>query len=223
MTFVGIDYSKNSPGICTWEDGKVSFISVTRGSEKILTGKGKNCVQFRAIEEYGVRLHFHDSHPARNLEYSESEEFKIYDACELAKLVVTLLPDHVDKVGIEGFSYGARGNAVLDVAGYGYCIRAELLRKYGRNKLSIFAPSAVKRIAGKGNAGKPEMMEYFLKTEDPELRTTGFWKALSEGKLDKVLKPVDDLVDAYWVMKCTQNFYTNLIQRFPKGVDTFCV
>lgn len=209
MTFIGIDYSKNSPGVCIRDDSGVRFISFTRGTNNLDNPKKKDVgtIQMRSVRESGVEIIFHDLRPPKKMEYSDSEEFKIYDAVALAQLVVDNLPDDADFVGIEGFSYGARGNAVLDIAGYGYAIRGALLKKYGRNKLGIFAPSAVKKCGGKGNAGKPEMMEYFMASQDLVLQATGFWQGLKEEKFDKVLKPVDDLVDSYWVQECTRKVY----------------
>lgn len=206
MTIIGIDYSKNSPGVCIREGNDLRFISFTRGIDQ--TGnpkkKDKGTLQFRAVKEAGVKVVYHEMRPPKGMEYSESEAFKIADATALAQLVVDNLPDEADMVGIEGFSYGARGNAVLDIAGYGYAIRGAILKKYGRDKICIFAPSAVKKVGGKGNAGKPEMMEYFFARTDQELRSTGFWQSLTNGTLDKVLKPVDDLVDSYFVQECAR-------------------
>lgn len=203
MIFVGIDYSKNSPGICIRKDNEISFLSVTRGINQLDNPKkkGKGEIQFRAVRDSGVKIVFHESRAPQNMEYSDSEAFKIADAVELAQLVVDNLPEEVDMCAIEGFSYGARGNAVLDIAGYGYCIRAAVLKKYGKGKLVIVAPSGVKKIAGKGNAGKPEMLEYFLNSTDQDLQRTEFWQNLKNEKIDKVLKPVDDLVDSYFVQE----------------------
>lgn len=212
MTIVGIDYSKNSPAACVIQEDSLRLISFYRASNEIFNKKGKISEHFSTLRRCGLEFYLHELHAPPKLSYSESEEFKIYDASLLAKLVVDSLPSEADAVCLEGFSYGARGNAVLDVAGYAYCARQELLKKYGRNKLKIFAPSEVKRTAGKGNAGKPQMLEYFLACEDERLTSTETWKTMKEGKVDCVLKPLDDIVDAFWVAKTFFRLFPSLPQ-----------
>jgi hypothetical protein len=206
MTYVGIDYSKNSPGVCIREGDNFRFLSFTRGVDNTANEKKKDrsSVHFRAVKKCGVEFYFHNSRAPLNMDYSESEAWKINDAISLAELVISVLPDEIDAIGIEGFSYGAKGNAVLDMAGYGYCMRAMIVKKYGYEKLWIFSPSAVKKMGGKGNAGKNEMLQYFLASQDPALQNSGFWQGVKNNLFDVNLKPTDDLIDSYWVQECTR-------------------
>jgi hypothetical protein len=199
MIIVGIDMSKNSPGVCVREDEKITFMSFIRGSET-----KRNTAHFTALREKGVHITF-NPRSTKVKEYSELEIWKIEDASLLAKSIVSQLPDHVDMVGIEGFSYGSKGNSGLDIAGYAYCVRKELFEKYGK-KMCVFAPSNVKKTAGKGNAGKPEIMKFFLESQEPDLQNNAFWKGLSKKEINEE-KPVDDLVDAYYVQECTRQHY----------------
>lgn len=191
--------SKNSPGVCIREDDKLTFLSFIRGVEN-----KRNSAHFASLREKGVKI-ITNPRSTKEKEYLELELWKIEDAALLAKTIVSELPDEVDFVGMEGFSYGSKGNSGLDIAGYAYCVRKELFEKYGR-KLCVFSPGNVKKVAGKGNAGKDEIMKFFMQCEEPSLRENGFWKGLYENEIVSE-KPVDDLVDAYYVQECTRQHY----------------
>jgi hypothetical protein len=199
MTIIGIDMSKNSPGVCVRIDEKLSFYSFIRGKET-----KKNTAHFSSLRDRDVKIVL-NPRSTKIKEYSELEVWKIEDASLLAKTIVENLPDEADMVGIEGFSYGSKGNSGLDIAGYAYCLRQALFEKYG-NSLCIFSPSNVKKTAGKGNAGKPEIKKFFLESQDPTLQLNKFWKSLYENEIVDE-KPVDDLIDAYYVQECTRQYY----------------
>jgi hypothetical protein len=202
MTIVGIDYSKNSPGVCIRKDDDIEFLSFIRSIES-----KKNTAFYTVLREAGVKFFMNDRSPTSK-DYSPLEGWKIQDAVLMAKTVIDQLPEKIDVIGIEGFSYGSKGNAGLDIAGYAYCMRAEIYKKYG-NKLLVFSPGNVKKTAGKGNAGKDEIMNFFLKSEDDSLTKNLFWKGLHNGEIQKA-KPVDDLVDSYYVQQCAKLYLENV-------------
>lgn len=199
MVTVGIDHSKNSPGVCIRTDSEIVFHSFIRARS---TDK-KMQAHLSYLQELGVSV-FQNSRAAVVKDYAALERWKIEDSYLVAEAIVSSLPDEVDMVGVEGFSYGSKGNAGLDIAGYSYSLRRELCKKYGPEKLFIFAPSNVKRAAGKGNAGKIEVMEFFLQREDEILRAHPFWRALFEGEIVKDRAPVQDLVDSFFVQECAR-------------------
>jgi hypothetical protein len=204
MIIVGIDMSKNSPGVCIRNGETLTFLSFIRGKET-----KKSSTHFSALRERGIVIV--NNPRATNIKtYSELEVWKIMDASLLAETIVNNLPDEVDMVGLEGFSYGSKGNSGLDIAGYAYCLRKALFEKYGQDKLCIFSPGNVKKTAGKGNAGKEEIMNFFLNSENPDLRNNEFWKGLSDGELTKD-KPVDDLVDSFYVQECTRLYHESKV------------
>jgi len=65
----------------------------------------------------------------------------------------------------------------------------------------------VKATAGKGNFKKEQMIEAFLADSDPGLIVTQFWQALKnvpaefQNKKGAWHKPIDDLIDSYWVLR----------------------
>lgn len=204
MIIIGIDMSKNSPGVCIREDEKLTFLSFIRGHETKRTS-----AHFASLRERGIVI-VNNPRTTNIKTYSELEVWKIMDASLLAETIIKNLPENVDMVGLEGFSYGSKGNSGLDIAGYAYCLRKALFEKYGQDKLCIFSPGNVKKTAGKGNAGKEEIMNFFLSCENPDLRNNPFWKGLSDGELTKD-KPVDDLVDSFYVQECTRQYYESKI------------
>ena len=205
MITIGIDMSKNSPGVCVREGDSITFLSFIRGEEN-----KKNRDHYNTLRERGVTI-ITNPRSTKIKEYSELEIWKLDDAALLAETIVSNLPD-ANMVGMEGFSYGSKGNSGLDIAGYAYCVRRELLKKYGTEKLCIFSPAQVKKLAGKGNAGKEDIMKFFLERQDEALNENLMWKGLKNGEITTA-KPVDDLVDAYYIQECA------LIYRKTKNKD----
>jgi hypothetical protein len=199
MTIVGIDMSKNSPGVCIRRGSSLEFLSFIRGSNK-----GKIAAHYKTVEEAGVKIHFYEWLQPAKMEYSESEVWKSEDASRYAEWIVSHLPDEVDFVGIEGFSYGSSGNSFIDIVGYGYAVRMALIQKYSAKKFSVFSPGNVKKTAGKGNANKEAIMEFFMNSTSEDLAQNEFWKGLKEGRIDKTKKPIDDLVDSYFIQECAR-------------------
>ena len=203
MIIIGIDMSKNSPGVCIREDDKLTFHSFIRGREivKPRTANQKRTVaHFEDLIKLGVKVTYNERSTDIK-EYSELEIWKISDASQLAETIVSSLPDSVDIIGMEGFSYGSKGNSGLDIAGYAYCVRKAIYEKYGSEKMCIFSPGNVKKVAGKGNAGKEEIMNFFINCKDKDLIENEFWKAISSKKITNE-KPVDDLIDSYYIQEC---------------------
>ena len=206
MTYIGIDMSKNSPGVCIQTSDGYRFLSFIRGQDK-----GKIATHYTTMKDRGVEIYFYPSVQPAKMEYSESEVWKANDAMEYAEWIISHLPDETDGVGIEGFSYGSSGNSFIDIVGYGYAVRTAIVKKYGKDKFCVFSPGNVKKMAGKGNANKELIMEFFMNlTEDNNVTHTFFWKGLHSGEIDRTKKPVDDIVDSYYIQKCTYEKFTSI-------------
>lgn len=210
MIIVGIDMSKNSPGVCIRRDSSLEFLSFLRGKDSGKISK-KDEDHFILLDSCGVKVYHYNFMQPVGMEYSDSESWKAQDASRYAEWIVSHLPEKIDFVGIEGFSYGSSGNSFIDIVGYGYAVRMALIKKYGAEKFSVFSPGNVKKTAGKGNANKEAIMQFFLDSKSEDLQATEFWKKLSSGELDKSKKPVDDMVDGFYVQECAKNFYTSKI------------
>jgi hypothetical protein len=72
--------------------------------------------------------------------------------------------------------------------------------------LNIISPTEGKKMLfGKGNAKKEDMIQSFIdnRLNDNVLIENSFWNYCKENDIDfKQPKPIDDLVDAYGILKC---------------------
>ena len=107
-------------------------------------------------------------------------------------------------VSLEGFAFQSQGAAFIDLIMFNSFLRKDIIRMFGYDKLMIVAPTSAKKLAGKGNANKDYMINAFIENKlgDEKLAASDFYKYVANNELDyKNIKPIDDLVDAYWIMK----------------------
>ena len=100
----------------------------------------------------------------------------------------------VDKVLLEGYSYGSTGK-VFHIAENTAILKYNLWDE--QIPFSIIPPTVIKKFAtGKGNANKEKMYEEFVK-ENPgvDLRSD------LTPRSSNVISPVNDIVDAYFIAK----------------------
>jgi hypothetical protein len=155
-----------------------------------------------------------EQHLSKKSSIAERERSSLQDASVLIPEITKYFSNlKIDAYGIEGFSFASTGNRLAQISGYQWVLRWEL-QKIGMSldKFWIFSPMTIKASAGKGNYKKDEMIEAFINSEDVYLRNTGFWKALSsqpslfQTKRGAWVKPTDDLVDAYFVLKTVEKY-----------------
>ena len=108
-------------------------------------------------------------------------------------------------IGLEGFSYGSISSSTLDLAMYNSFLRMKLIENFGSDVLNIVSPTEGKKMLfGKGNAKKDDMIQAFIDNRlgDDELMANAFWNYCKDNGVDfKQPKPIDDLVDAYGILK----------------------
>jgi hypothetical protein len=82
-------------------------------------------------------------------------------------------------------------------------LRKGIIEKWGYDKLMIIAPSAAKKLAGKGNADKEYMINAFRNNvlDDEKLAVTSLYEYANNITDFKNVKPIDDIVDSYFIMK----------------------
>ena len=112
---------------------------------------------------------------------------------------------------LEGFAFSSQGASFIDLIMYNCFLRQRIVNKYGSDSLVIVAPTEAKRLLfGKGNAKKDDMINSFISNNlsDNKIIINKLWQYLTSKKdeLDfKNIKPIDDLVDSYGIMKCLDN------------------
>lgn len=206
MTYVTIDFSLNSPGICIYANNSYHFI----GYLKPKTGTKK---EQKMQEEIGMLNGVHISHQpdwTNNEGYSKSEMIKIQRHMQTAEDIINFIIDIAgDKgefvIAFEGSSYGSSAgtNNIIDMAAGAAILKMKLYTKLNVLDILTVAPSTIKKHAGKGNMKKDQLWVKFLENtlNDPDLQNSELYDYCVKniGEVKRVPKPFDDLVDAYFL------------------------
>ena len=208
MIKIGIDYSLISPAICVYKDGEYSFISFFDDY-----GKNWKAGKIKAFNYHKELSEFMEMNPyTRHIDkkdYREEQKTKMAAAKMIAHKIsnrlLEIVGDEDVVIGLEGFSYGSISSSTLDLALFNSFLRIKLLEDFGEDCLVIISPTeGKKKLSGKGNAKKDDMIQAFIenRTEDPDIERCPFWKFCKENELDyKNIKPIDDLVDSYGILR----------------------
>jgi len=211
--YIGIDYSINSPAICvlknnTYEWVTYGVINKTKKDKLLQTDLSKLPDINLKIQENKLELEdYEDSDLLKMVKYELQSDV-------LFKMLLYTLGPNVNKVliGIEGYSYGSRftkTDSIIELATATTLFKRNILKQlYTENDVyKIYAPGTIKKTAGKGNYKKRELFDVFIENrlEDEILTKSHFYnycKTLKVGK--KVPSPIDDMIDAYFVLKTLQ-------------------
>lgn len=172
--YAGLDWSMSSPGLAIGNTNfdEIQFFGIRKKKKQASSSK-----QIILLEE--------------PLYSCNAERFY-----KLAELYVKILLAHgVTEVFIEGYAYGATGN-VFDI---GECTGMVKYLMWANDiKFTPIVPGVVKKFAtGKGNSNKTKMWEAFSTTTNYQMD-----KFIDdEVKGDKIPSPVNDMVDAYWLLQ----------------------
>lgn len=186
MIIAGIDFSLNSTAITIFDDSlpdeKYIFFNVYRK----LTKK-----RLEIMSSANIELIKHN-----NVQVINDENEKILDAIDTTNIIFNIVKN-CDFVAMEGFAFNARGNRLAELSGYQYLLRAELIHK--KIPFKIYPPLTIKKFAGYGRYTKEEMIDIFIKEDNIKLA-----KQIAEMD-NRNGKPVDDIVDSYFVCKKLQS------------------
>lgn len=207
MIKVGIDFSLTSPAICVYKNNEYIFISFFNDN-----GKNWRISKSKSYKYHNELFDIIDIIPyTRNIDnsnYRNEQKTKMMDAIIITNLIIEKLKTIIDDdviIGLEGFSYGSISSSTLDLAMYNSFLRMKLIENFGCNVLHIISPTEGKKILfGKGNAKKEDMIQAFIdnRLEDDVLIKNDLWKYCKTNNIDfKQPKPIDDLVDAYGILK----------------------
>jgi Holliday junction resolvasome RuvABC endonuclease subunit len=99
----------------------------------------------------------------------------------------------IEKVFLEGYSFGSSGSRVFDIAENTGILKHKVMRM--GITLETVAPTSVKKFAtGKGTANKERMEESFVAETKIDLRSY-----LSQ--TDKQWNPSSDIIDSFFILK----------------------
>jgi Holliday junction resolvasome RuvABC endonuclease subunit len=183
---IGIDYSMTSPAVCigqtpfSYDNCKFMFITKNK---KLAVNHSPNIV--------GLDLY----------EYNDNlERFtRLADITVDWILSHALTRHHGNKLAIEGYAFGAKGQ-VFNIGENTGILKYKLAEKIS-NIIDVISPSAIKKFAtGKGNANKLLMYEAFVEETGDDLAK------LFEFDPYTGQSPVSDIVDSYYIAKyCDSN------------------
>ena len=207
MIKIGIDFSLTSPAICVYKNGEYRFISFFNdGGKDWMKSKSKSYRYHNELKEIIEIIPY--TRKIDGSDYRNEQKTKMADALMIVNLIIEKLKTIIDDdviIGLEGFSYGSISASTLDLAMYNSFLRMKLIEIFGSDCLNIISPTEGKKMLfGKGNAKKDDMIQAFInnRPNDNELMASAFWKYCNENEIDfKQPKPIDDLVDAYGILK----------------------
>ena len=206
--FIGIDYSRNSPGICILEKNSCKWINIFRTSNNIQKMIKKEGTAFNILSSSELfliniieKLEFKDL-------YYKNERNKLLDSIYFSNLVFESILPYINEktiIGMEGVSFGSSGNSLIDIVVSTTLLRALLIKKINPENFYIISPSAIKKYAVKGNAKKDELYHTLLDKRKYDVRLKPLLTVLEENKdawvkgPKKVENPCSDIIDATWI------------------------
>ena len=182
----GIDYSLTSPAICVYKEEDGGYFDFDRCMLYYLSNSEK---QQQLAAGCGVSNIIAEPYPEWKTEEERHEKlatwaYNIVQGCE--------------EVFLEGYAFATSVQA-------GVRSMAEntglLKHKMWKNKLKFqtYPPTVIKKFAtGKGNSNKEKMYEAFV----DELLTPVDLKERLTPKAKKIINPISDIVDSYFIAKC---------------------
>lgn len=213
MNFLAVDFSLNSPGICLYNDKskKYHFISYIKP-------KSGTKAELKLQEELsllGDVTLINQPDFTNNEAFSSAELLKVKRYDKMADDIINLvLQNSFDgdgfTIAFEGTSYGSNGgtNNMIDMAAGAAILKLKLLKTLNPDDILTVAPTTIKKFAGKGNMNKLQLFDCFQKNviEDPILAKSPLWKTVKDLEVGKKIpKPLDDLVDAYFLVAFVSN------------------
>ena len=208
MHFVAIDFSLNSPGICVFNSTTEQYTFISYLKPKTGTKKDQKIQEdFAQLDD---SLFMDQPDFSNNEEYSGTEFYKILryitTATDIIGLIEDVIPNTEDVTfAFEGTSFGSKmgTNNIIDMAAGAAILKLKLLESFNVETIETVAPSTIKKFAGKGNMNKAALWEAFLNNvnDDPKLEAAPTFSFCKNeiGKVSKIPKPFDDLVDAYFL------------------------
>jgi hypothetical protein len=207
MNYIAVDFSLNSPGICLYNDKSKKYKFIGYIKPKTGTKKEQALQEELGMLQDVTMVTQPDFTNDENYSGSELAKVKRYDrmADEIINLILQeSFPGDSFTIAFEGTSYGSKmgTNNMIDMAAGAAILKLKMLKTLKPDDLLTVAPTTIKKFAGKGNMNKSQVFEAFISNsiDDKSLLKSPFYARVKEldcGK--KIPKPVDDLVDAFFL------------------------
>lgn len=214
MNYVSVDFSLNSPGICIFntESNTHHYISYVKPG---LGTKKEQKLQEDISLLSDVTLVYQQDWKTTFGDYSKNELAKVRRYMATADQIINIIlgitktkNDYI--IAFEGTSYGSKmgTNNIIDMAAGAAILKEQMISQLHVKDILTVAPTTIKKFAGKGNMNKLQLFEAYQQNvnDDPILAQSplhSMVKDLEIGK--KIPKPLDDLVDAYFLVTYVSN------------------
>jgi len=200
MNLIGFDFSCNKPGCCVKLNEKIHFALWPLELDN------------KSIEKFKMANVYIDNRQRLTLGKNSSEKFRwhVSMANDLSNKIISYIKETINSneetiIAFEGSSFGSKGDAGLQLAGYRYILMNELGKIYGLHNIFTYAPLTIKSIAGcasKDKKGKDSIIEAFKELNVDH----DFCKVLRNNpellrKKTNYIMGVDDLTDAFFTLE----------------------
>jgi len=170
---VGVDYSLSSPAVTYSYKNKIHSLGFTS-----LKSSGE--MHKREIREN----HFIT---IDRLSPWETDQERYHN---IAEKIFNFIPMVPDEIMFEGYAFAAKGR-VFNIAEGCQTLKMLYYKGNGKTIISDVPPNTLKKFAtGSGRAGKPDMLEAYIKNVGIDL-----YKELGRSK------PAEDIIDSYFCLK----------------------
>lgn len=190
---IGIDFSINSTAIALeHKNGDIQVFCFIPNYKK-----GKK--SFRIHDELSNIVQIESYEKLTCNEKEEEQSIKLKNAHNLSNTIMSKLENIIpEEIRIEGYSFGSKGNAFIDLITFNTFLKVKLIQKFG-HILNVIPPKTLKKkFTNNGNASKCEMINAFMKRSNlmilqEKIKELDFIKKNNEFTIPK---PLDDVIDA---------------------------
>jgi len=193
QTIIGIDFSINSTAISIRKGKEIHLFSFVPNYRPELSGFKIH----KSIEDFVTVRSYEKS--GNTKDPIVDQRIKLQNADNLSNQIIETIEDFIEgdiDIRIEGYSYGSKGNAFIDLITYNTFLKVKLIEKWG-HCITIIPPKSLKKIyTGNGNASKCDMVRTYLSSTKSKLQTK--LEELNYNKEGEFIigKPIDDIVDS---------------------------
>lgn len=210
MTYVTIDFSLNSPGICIYHNSKYTFFSYLKPK----SGTKKEQALQEDISHLSDVILIEQPDFKNNFDFSSAELAKIHryiqTSNDIIKEIKNITLDATDYIfAFEGTSYGSKmsTNNMIDMAAGAAILKMRIIEEFNPETIETISPSTIKKFINKGNMSKLDIWPFFIE-DSKHLPFGKFCKDNIGLNIKKIPKPFDDLVDAFYLLNLVKSMHT---------------
>jgi hypothetical protein len=215
MLYLGIDFSINSTAVSVFNSHNQKWNFFNFRNKKDI--KGDCNINYPTINDlFSIDTNNIWIIPVEYLKYLDEKDLTNKELIDTKNSIIlsnqiykTLGLDQkktislTKNITIEGFSYSSTGKDTNKMIGFNYTFRNLIINDYN---ITFCSPKGVKKFAGNGNWDKQKMIEAFMIEKDEtitHIRKIMIDKWVRINRNNRVVydKPIDDLVDSYYLNK----------------------